>query len=67
MIRCLFAAVLLVSSLGLGGCIIVGTDTETRPTTGQELTDLKTALDRGAINQQEYDKQRTAILARHNN
>lgn len=31
-------------------------------TTGQQLTDLKKALDAGAINQSEYDKQRKKIL-----
>lgn len=31
-------------------------------TTGQQLIDLKKALDSGAINQQEYDKERKKIL-----
>ena len=31
-------------------------------TTGQQLIDLKKALDAGAINQSEYDKQRKKIL-----
>jgi hypothetical protein len=31
-------------------------------TTGQQLIDLKKALDAGAINQQEYEKERKKIL-----
>jgi hypothetical protein len=33
---------------------------------GQELTDLQTALNAGAISQAEYDKLRTVILKRPN-
>ncbi len=33
-------------------------------TTGQQLIDLKKALDAGAINQQEYEKERKKILER---
>lgn len=33
-------------------------------TTGQQLIDLKKALDAGAINQQEYEKERQKILER---
>jgi hypothetical protein len=45
------------------GCIAVG-GSDHRPTKGQELMDLKTALDRGAINQQEYDATRVKIMDR---
>jgi hypothetical protein len=34
----------------------------TTTTTGQQLTDLKKALDAGAINQSEYETQRKKIL-----
>jgi hypothetical protein len=55
---------LLLSGAGLlGGCIAVG-GSDHRPTKGQELMDLKTALDRGAINQQEYDATRVKIMDR---
>lgn len=33
-------------------------------TTGQQLIDLKKALDSGAINQKEYDQERKKILER---
>ena len=33
-------------------------------TTGQELTDLKKALDSGAITQEEYERERKKILSR---
>lgn len=34
------------------------------PTRGQELIDLKKARDQGAISQQEYENQKSQILAR---
>lgn len=54
---------LLVAVCGLGGCIAVG-GSDHRPTKGQELMDLKTALDRGAINQQEYEATKVKIMDR---
>jgi hypothetical protein len=51
--------------LALAGCVftIGGSSTANTPTKGQQLVDLKNALDRGAINQQEYDQQKAQILA----
>ena len=47
----------------LPSCIAVGgTEDEHRPTTGQELVDLKAALDKGAMTQAEYDAKKTQIL-----
>ncbi|MCL2647006.1 MAG: SHOCT domain-containing protein [Phycisphaerales bacterium] len=55
----------LAMAIVLGGCIgIGGTSNQYRPTTGQELVDLKMALDRGVITPQEYEQQKAAILAR---
>jgi hypothetical protein len=54
---------LLVGVFGLTGCIAVG-GSDHRPTKGQELVDLKTALDRGAINQQEYEATKVKIMDR---
>ena len=48
----------------IGGCIAVG-GTSHQPTRGQELIDLKAALDRGAINQAEYDSSKANIINRH--
>ncbi|MGN6368934.1 MAG: SHOCT domain-containing protein [Phycisphaerae bacterium] len=58
---CLLAAALATMS----GCIAIGgSETSARPTTGQELIDLKAALDKGAINQAEYDTKKADILRR---
>jgi hypothetical protein len=48
---------------GLSGCLVFG-GTSNSPTKGQELVDLKLALDRGAITQAEYDSTKASILAR---
>jgi hypothetical protein len=54
----------LLSSLALPSCIGIGGTVNTqRPTTGQELIDLKAALDKGVINQAEYDQKKSQILA----
>lgn len=57
---------LLVLSLAtVSACGGGGARTETNvstTTTGQELTDLKAALDAGAISQSEYEKKREEIL-----
>jgi len=51
--------------LAISGCIAVGgTDNNNRPTRGQELVDLKLALDRGAISQAEYDTTKARIMNR---
>jgi hypothetical protein len=47
----------------LSGCIAVG-GTSNVPTRGQELIDLKSALDRGAITQAEYDTSKANIVNR---
>jgi hypothetical protein len=55
---------LILSVLALPGCIAVGGNSSNQvPTQGQQLTDLKTALDRGAITQAEYDQKKAQILA----
>jgi Short C-terminal domain len=62
----LWAALIVVAgfcSIGGGGCIGVAGDTNP-PTRGQELIDLKSALDRGAITQTEYDAAKARILER---
>jgi hypothetical protein len=49
--------------IGISGCIAVG-GTSNQPTRGQELMDLKAALNRGAITQAEYDSTKAQILNR---
>ncbi|MEY8827771.1 SHOCT domain-containing protein [Sedimentitalea sp. XS_ASV28] len=49
-----------VSACGGGGAR--NTTNMTTTTTGQELTDLKAALDAGAISPEEYEKKRKEIL-----
>lgn len=63
--RAAIMAALLASAVSLGGCF--GGDTEVQQTTvskGQELTDLKKALDSGAINEKEYERLRKEIMNR---
>lgn len=62
--RALFSGLLAALIMGLAGC---GGGTEvkseiTTTTKGQQLTDLKKALDAGAINQDEYERERQRIL-----
>ncbi len=57
--------ILLVALVGVSACVpgrAKQTTTVNATTTGQQLTDLKTALDSGAMSQQEYDKKRKEIL-----
>ena len=54
---------LFVGLVGTGGCIAVG-GASNRPTKGQELIDLKAALDRGAINPAEYETTKTQVMSR---
>jgi len=66
-IRTLAIAASLLSIVTLGGCIAVGgtrKSTEMQPTTGQQLVDLKRALDCGAISQCEFDTQKAQLLKR---
>ena len=54
-----------VIALSLTGCGGGGADVQSdvrATTTGQELTDLKRALDEGVITQEEYEQQRQEIL-----
>lgn len=58
-------AAMLLLAVGLSACGGGGADSSTTVTTttvGQQLTDLKKALDAGAINQNEYESQRKKIL-----
>lgn len=56
------AALLPLAACGGGGADV---QSDIRTTTvGQELNDLKKALDSGAMNQAEYEKQRQIILNR---
>jgi hypothetical protein len=56
---------LLALMIGLGGCVftIGGSSTANTPTKGQQLIDLKNALDHGAITPQEYEQQKQQILS----
>jgi hypothetical protein len=49
----------------LTGCIAIGTgptSKHTNATLGQQLVDLKTARDNGAITEAEYEAQKTKLL-----
>jgi hypothetical protein len=60
----LLAVGLVLAAMVLPGCVAVSENSATRrPTTGQELVDLKAALDKGAITQAEYDQKKAQILA----
>ena len=54
-------------ALALSGCVGVDGSHKTynEPTTGQQLLDLKSALDKGAISQAEYDQKKAQILAKN--
>jgi hypothetical protein len=50
----------------LNGCIAIGTGPKSQPTNatlGQQLSDLKTAKDNGAISDTEYEAQKAKLLA----
>jgi hypothetical protein len=65
MVRAILSLVLSVVLLSqVIGCIAVG-GTNNQPTRGQELIDLKAALDRGSITQGEYESTKGQILNRH--
>ena len=59
----------LISLAALGGCSnrsAVTVQDSTSITKGVELTDLQRALQEGAINQQEYETRRKAVMRRPN-
>ena len=64
----LLGAILLAASLTSGCAWSIGGKREgsatIQPTKGQELVDLKRALDSGAITPDEYESQRKAVLSR---
>lgn len=61
--RATLVLVALSFALTVPGCIGVGGATHP-PTKGQELLDLKVALDKGAIDQAEYDAAKLRIVNR---
>jgi hypothetical protein len=63
MSRAIVLAALMIGLATVSGCIGIGGSTNT-PTKGQELVDLKLALDRGAINQGEYDAAKMKVINR---
>lgn len=67
-VRILFAAGLAVALGSLAGCVLVGGTSHRAPspTAGQELIDLKKALDTGAISESEYDSMRKHVLHESN-
>lgn len=60
-----FIVTVMVSALTVSGC--GGTDVRNQTsttTTGQELLDLKKALDAGVITEKEYNRKREEVLER---
>jgi hypothetical protein len=65
MVRGILVVGLWVGVAGaVSGCLAFGGNSNS-PTKGQELVDLKMALDRGAINQSEYDAAKAQVINRH--
>jgi Short C-terminal domain len=62
---CVSVLIGLVAAM-LSGCVLGAGDKsyhqEVRPTLGQQLLDLKKAKDAGAINDAEYEAQKTKLL-----
>lgn len=68
-LRSLFAAASLLGAISCGGLLLAGCGSsakvESKSTTvGQELQDLETARSKGLLTEDEYQKQREAILKR---
>jgi hypothetical protein len=62
--KAICALMILAGLASLNGCVFsIGSSGATNPTKGQQLIDLKSALDRGAINQQEYEQQKQQIMS----
>lgn len=61
---CMRIALLAIALTLLPGCLVIGSSKSNTnpPTLGQQLSDLKTAHDEGAINDAEYDGARTKLL-----
>jgi hypothetical protein len=57
------AGSLLLAVPLMTGCIIGNWQKDQKPTMGQQLVDLKTAYDRGALSEQEYNQQRQVIMS----
>jgi hypothetical protein len=55
-------AALALGGIGLQGCGSSSKSAVKATTTGQELTDLKRALDEGVISKSEYERKREEIL-----
>ncbi len=54
----------LAIALALPSCVgIDGSHRQVSPTVGQQLIDLKTALDKGAITPAEYNQEKAFLLA----
>jgi hypothetical protein len=53
---------LALGGIGLQGCGSSSKSAVKATTTGQELTDLKRALDEGVISKSEYERKRGEIL-----
>lgn len=65
MTRIIIGSLLVVSLLGVSACgfrSAKSSSTVNTTTTGQQLTDLKAALDDGAITEAEFEKKRKEIL-----
>ena len=63
--KCAMVVCLLIATATVPSCIAVGgNQNEQKPTAGQELVDLKLALDKGAITQAEFDAKKAQILAK---
>jgi PBP1b-binding outer membrane lipoprotein LpoB len=58
--------IVLILAFFLCGCVagIGGTEKVEQPTVGQELTDLKKALDEGAVTEKEYMELKQKIMNR---
>jgi uncharacterized membrane protein len=66
-LRVIILVALIAIGTAFAGCGGGGAKVETQATTttvGQELVDLKTAYDKGIINQDEYERLRNKVMKR---